>query len=144
MKMGTPVAVWLAGSLLLLVFPARFWTSDAAKDPLSAPVTPLDRTDASAARQWLFLRRAATIVPPGATYTVIAPAGDVEMNLFMMSLGLLPRARPLPSSYYSVPAPQIGSRARYVLAYQNAAVGGPIRVRAVFDEGRVYERPWVR
>ena len=141
MKNGAPVAAWLAGSLLLLLFPARFWIREASRDALSAPVTPLDRTDDAAARQWIFLRRAATIIPPGATYTVIAPTLDVEMNLFMMSLGLLPGARPMPSSYYEIPAPNVGSRARYVLAYQNAAVVGPVRVRAVFDEGRVYERP---
>lgn len=134
------VVLWLTGSLALLVFPARAWIRESGPGAFSRPVTPLDRIDAAAARQWLFLRRAATVVPRAATYTVVAPTSDVEMNLFMMSIGLLPDARPMPSSYYGVLAPEVGSGARFVLSYENAPTSGPLRVRAVLEEGRVYER----
>jgi hypothetical protein len=130
----------LVESFVLLLFPLRHWIRASPREPLAAPATPLDRTDGVAARQWLFLRQARTTVPPGETYTVVAPTRDVEMNLFMMSLGLLPEARGLPSSYYEVPTPEIGSQARYVLAYENAPASGRVRLRAVFAEGQVYER----
>jgi hypothetical protein len=139
LKSGTSTVLWLGGAFLLLAFPLHEWSREPAGDRLSAPVTPLDRTDRAAASQWLFLRRAATSLPRDAQFTVVAPIPQVELNLFMMSIGLLPRARPLPSSYYGVPASP-GSEARYVLAYQDAEVSGPVRVRAVFEQGRVLER----
>lgn len=133
--------LWLTGSVLLLAFPLRTWIGESAHGPLTWPVTPFDRSDPNAARQWLFLSRAAAIVPPGATYTVVATDRDVEMNLFMISIGLLPDAHPLPTSYYGIPFPAVGSRARFVISYENARAPGPMRIRAAFAEGYVAERP---
>jgi hypothetical protein len=141
MENRLPVVLWLAGALALLAFPARTWIRDDVAGALSAPVTPFDRTDGAAARQWLFLRRASAVVPATASYTVVAPTLDVEMNVLMMSFGLLPEARPMPSSYYGVPTPLAGGRARFVLSYDRARVPGPLRVVAAFDEGVIYERP---
>ena len=140
MRHGALTFLWLAGSSLLLVFPIRLWIRAAPRDLLARPTTPVDHTDGAAARQWIFLCKARTVLPPGTTYTVIAPTRDVEMNLFMMSLGLLPEAEGLPSSYYGVPTPKIGFRARYVLAYQSALQPGLHLPRAVFTDGTVYER----
>ena len=140
MRHGALTFLWLAGASLLLVFPLRLWIRAAPRDLLARQISPLDHTDGAAARQWIFLWKARTIVPPGTTYTVIAPTRDVEMNLFMMSLGLLPEAEGLPSSYYGVPTPEIGFRARYVLAYQSALQPGLHLPRAVFTDGTVYER----
>jgi hypothetical protein len=135
------VVLWIAGSMALLAFPIRTWIREAAPGALAAPVTPFDRTDVAAARQWLFLRQAADIVPRRSTYTVVAPDSDVEMNLLAMSYGLLPEALPMPSSYYGVPSREIGSGARFLLAYDGAPpASGPGRVRATFVEGLVYER----
>ncbi len=80
-------------------------------------------------------------MPAGATYTVIAPTRAVEMNVYMMSLGLLPSARALPTSYHGVSTTEHGSRARYVLAYDNPPLAEEARLLAVFPEGNVYERP---
>jgi len=132
--------LWLWGAVLLLAFPVRDWIRAAPDSVFLRPVTPLDGIDPAAARQWTFLRRARAVVPAGATYTVIAPTRDVEMNLYMMSLGLLPDAQGFPSSYYGVSTEQ-GARARYVLAYENPPLSEEARVRAVFPEGSVYERP---
>jgi hypothetical protein len=137
---GTLTLLWLLGASLLLVFPIRLWIRAAPPDLLARPTTPVDQTDGAAARQWIFLRKVRTVLPPGATYTVIAPTRDVEMNLFMMSLGLLPEAEGLPSSYHGVPTPKIGSRARYVLAYQSSLPPGAPLPRAVFTDGTVSER----
>jgi hypothetical protein len=129
---------WLTGAILLLAFPARFWIR-AAPPRLLTAATPLDATDPAAARQWLFLSRTRATVPRGATYTVIAPTKDVEMNLFMLSLGLLPEAQALPSSYYGVPASE-GNRARFVLVYEEARRPEGLRLRESFPEGKVFER----
>ncbi len=139
MRRGALTFLWLAGASLLLVFPLRLWIRAAPRDLLARQISPVDHTDGAAARQWTFLWKARTVVPPGTTYTVIAPTRDVEMNLFMMSLGLLPEAEGLPSSYYGVPTPN-GFRARYVLAYQSALQPGLHVPRAVFTDGTVYER----
>jgi hypothetical protein len=130
---------WLAGAMLLLVFPIRSWIRYAPRDLLPRTVTPLDGSDPTAARQWLFLWQARTAVPPGATYTVTAPTSDAEMNLFMMSLGLLPEGLGLPTSYYGFRTPA-GAHARYVLTYQGKPPPGRVRVRAVLRDGHVYER----
>ena len=140
MRHGALTFLWLAGASLLLVFPLRLWIRAAPRDLLAQQISPVDYTDGAAARQWIFLRKARTVIPPGTTYTVIAPTRDVEMNLFMMSLGLLPEAEGLPSSYYGVPTPETGFRARYVLAYQSALQPGLHLPRAVFTDGTVYER----
>jgi hypothetical protein len=139
MKNRTP-GVWLAGAMLLLAFPILYWSRAVPGQLIAAPVTPLDGSDSAAARQWSFLRRARAVVPAGATYTVIAPTRDVEMNLYMMSLGLLPDARGLPSSYHGI-STEDGEHARYVLAYEDPPLSEEARLRVVFPEGKVYERP---
>lgn len=132
--------IWLAAALLLLVFPLRRWIAAPSHRLLTLPATPVDHNDREAARQWLFLWQARAFVPPGSSYTVLGPSPDVEMNLFMISLGLFPRAQGLPSSYYGVPAPEVGGQARYVLAFRRAAPPG-LELRRSLDEGAVYERP---
>lgn len=139
MRRGALTFLWLAGASLLLVFPLRLWIRAAPRDLLARQISPVDHTDGAAAGQWIFLWKARTVVPPGTTYTVIAPTPEVELNLFMMSLGLLPEAEGVPSSYYGVPTP-IGFGARYVLAYQSALQPGLHLPRAVFTDGTVYER----
>ena len=133
--------LWLFGAMLLLAFPVRDWIRAAPDFVFVRPVTPLDGIDLNTARQWTFLRRARAVVPAGATYTVIAQTRDVEMNLYMMSLGLLPDARALPTSYHGISTTDHGARARYVLAYENPPLSEEARLRAVFPEGNVYERP---
>jgi hypothetical protein len=100
----------------------------------------MDRTDGEAARQWLFLWQARALLPPGTSYTVLGPNPEIEMNLFMMSLGLFPQAEGLPSSYYGVPTPNVGARARYVLVFRRTPPPG-LEPRGTLDEGAVCERP---
>ena len=82
-------------------------------------------------------------MPAGASYTVIASNRDDEMYLYMLSLGVLPKQRALPTSYYGSPQ-TAGLRARYVLSFGGRSPGTEgARVRFRSAEGAVYERPRV-
>ena len=91
---------------------------------MSLPLTPLDATKPDAAEEWQFLDLARGFVPRGATFTVLARDKSREMELFMMSFGLLPEGVPLPSSYFRIPK-KIGERAEYVLAFECDPRGSP-------------------
>lgn len=108
---------------------------------LRVPATPLDRTSEHAARLWSFLMEARDTIPAGASYTVEARDRDDEMNLYMLSLGIFCRQEALPSSYFGVPTPDLGRRARFVLVYGVAPsrIAQARLVRAV-PSGGVYER----
>ena len=102
--------------------------------------SPFDNTGSGHAEKWIFLSEAAELVPHGASFTVIAPDREAEMSLFMMAVGLLPNATPLPTSYYGQPV-SIGQEARFVLELEGATSDQPPQEHA--DEvtgGRVTTR----
>jgi hypothetical protein len=76
--------------------------------------SPFDNTRSGHAEQWIFLSEAARHVPSDASFTVLAPDRDTEMSLYMMAVGLLPEASPLPSSYYGQ-STSMGDQARFEL-----------------------------
>jgi hypothetical protein len=105
-------ALWWFGTAasLVLLFAIPFH-----RGPIRCVLrSPFDNTHSGHAEQWTFLSEAAHHVPAGATFTVHAQDRDTEMSLYMMALGLLPEASPLPSSYYGRPT-VVGHRARFVL-----------------------------
>ena len=108
---------WSVAAFLLLLFPAARWAAAPPGTRLRAPRTPLDRTTPWSVPDWEFLAAARDLVPPGETFTVRAADRRHEMNLFMMSIGLLPRGRPEPSSYAGFPYPGDGLSATYVLDF---------------------------
>lgn len=105
-------AVWWLGivisAVMLFVQPLRRGEIDLSL------ISPFDNTRSGHAEQWIFLSEAARHVPRDASFTVLAPDRDSEMGLFMMAVGLLPEASPLPSSYYGQPT-GVGDQARFVL-----------------------------
>jgi hypothetical protein len=106
------VAVWWLGvAISAITFFAHLHRPDEADFSLRSP---FDNTRSGHAEQWIFLSEAARHVPPGASFTVLAEDPETEMSLFMISVGLLPEASPLPSSYYGRPT-SAGDRARFVL-----------------------------
>ncbi len=132
--------VWLLAALALLIFPLASWLRIAAGYRFFVPGTPLDHTRPDMAAEFDFLWNCRRLVPPGATFTVLGPARDPEMALFMVSLGVLPDRVALPSSYYGVVSEE-GARADYVLAFgcgaaDRATLAFVARVRG----GCVYRR----
>lgn len=117
--------VWWSGALAataLLALDLR--TVDLSRLP---PETPFDNTRSGHAEQWRFLSSAARIVPPGASFTLIAGDPDTEMSLYMMSRALLPQSTALPRSYYG--RPLAGSDgARFVLSFGAAPEPGATTV----------------
>lgn len=110
---------WLAAAAVLLVFAPRTWARGGRGNWFAAAETPLDRPSPEAAAQWRFLSDALAVLPAGATYTILAPTRDAEMNLLMMSLGLyVPRGHlPIPSSYFGVGWSGRGQGAEWALEY---------------------------
>mgnify|MGYP001554346792 CR=1 FL=1 len=67
------------------------------------PDTPYDTTGSGHAEQWRFLRAASVVIPAGSSFTIQAAETDTEMSLYMMAVGLLPRATAIPKTYYGRP-----------------------------------------
>jgi hypothetical protein len=136
---GRP-ALWLAAAFLLLLFPWLRWQDVPAGERWRLPDTPLNASNPAVAEEWRFLSRARASVPPGASFTVLAPGLNREMSLFMISIGLMPDRRPLPTSYFEGPD-AAGARAEYVLAFQCDPRGaaGAVLIRRLPD-GCVYRR----
>ena len=129
---------WLLASVVLLAFPIARWASIPASERFAPVKTPLDRTTPWSAPQFRFLREATGFVPPGAAFTVLAPDGRTEMNLFMMSIGVLPDRLALPASYFLVPIPESMKRAEYFLAFRCAAVPGGLVPVAQVPDGCIF------
>jgi hypothetical protein len=109
------LASWIAGAWLVLLFHGFAWRHASDVAPLGIPETPVDRVSPDLRGQWTFLMDARAAIPPGADYTVRAETPDREMSLYMLSIGVFPRSRPIPSSYYGTPLRALGSRAAYVV-----------------------------
>jgi hypothetical protein len=132
---------WLAGALLLCAIPARHWLAVLRHGDIRAPASPVDRTSVERGRQWQFLEACQALVPPGATVSVVARDGEIEMALFMMAIGLFPEHAVVPHTYYGQPAPREYQRADWVLAYgpdPPALEGADLAARVA--GGAVYRR----
>lgn len=89
---------------------------------LSVPASPVERVNPELGRTWRLLRDVAPRIPPGATFTVRAASAEVEMEAFMVAVGLIPHAQALPSSYYGVPQPRAGGEAEWVVVVGEASL----------------------
>jgi len=131
-------ALWWIGvvfsAISLFVHPHRYGEIDLSLR------SPFDNTRSGHAEQWIFLSEAARHVPCGMTFTVLAPDRDTEMSLFMMAVGLLPEASPLPSSYYGQ-STEVGDHARFVLEFEApGSVRTPEKHTTAITGGRVAKR----
>jgi hypothetical protein len=135
------VVWWLAAALAVLLFHAPFWKHARDIAPLAVPETAVDRVSPDLARQWTLLMNAREWIPPGSDYTVRSEPPDREMSLYMLSMGIFPRSRPVPSSYYLVPYLSLGNRAKYVID-ENCRFAGtpPAQIIGRFPGGCVRRR----
>ena len=133
--------IWILGASVVLAVGVHCSRLPPIPLVFRPPQTPIDLTSPHGAGLWQFLIQVRDAVPAGASYTVQAPSVDDEMNLYMLSLGLLFRQEALPSSYYGIATPDPGRRARFVLVYgaAGARVGRGRLVRKI-EGGAVYER----
>ena len=137
-KKTLAVSVWWLGVVIsvmtLWVHPHRHGAIDWSLD------SPFDNTHSGQAEQWIFLRQAARHVPRDASFTILAADRDTEMSLFMMAVGLLPEARPLPSSYYGQSL-GTGEQARFVLEFGTSGSTRPLeRCSMAITGGRLTKR----
>jgi hypothetical protein len=109
--------IWIAASFALLVFPLVRWARTPAGGRLYLPRTPLDGVRADLARAWTFLDEARHALPEHCRFTVLSSEFPLEMDVFMMAIGLLPSASPRPSSYFEAPLPLRPADADYVLYF---------------------------
>jgi len=100
----------------------------------------MDRTSGFLSDRLRLFRKAAPLVPRGATFTVRGRGDDDDMAMFMLALGVLPGRKANPHTYFGG-FPNLEQESRYIL---DATCGeyDPREVRLVrkFDEGCVYER----
>ena len=106
---------WIAASFALLVFPLVRWARVPAGGRLFLPRTPVDGVRADLARVWTFLDEARRAVPERCRFTVRSSDFSLEMDVFMIAIGLLPSAHPRPSSYYEKRLAQPPGDVEYVL-----------------------------
>jgi hypothetical protein len=137
-KKTSAFTVWWLGVVIsvmtLWVHPHRHVAIDWSLD------SPFDNTHSGQAEQWIFLRQAARQVPRGASFTILAPDRETEMSLFMMAVGLLPEALPLPSSYYGK-STATGDQARFALEFGTSGSLRPLATHSItITGGRITER----
>src|SRR4029077_2708290 len=108
---------WIAASFALLAFPLVRWARVPAGGRLFLPRTPLDGVRGGLARAWTFLDEARRAVPERCRFTVRSSEFSLEMDVFMMAIGLLPSPYPRPSSYYEAQLAQPPADVEYVLYF---------------------------
>lgn len=141
--MARQSAILLAGSAVLAVW------SVARLPPLRdlgrAPATPFDRTEARglAVPTFLFLSRAAAVVPLGATATVVAQPRDpvAETALHPAGVALLPGRRVFPAAQWNAFSPEYELQAEYVLVLGPPPPVPPGRLVLAGPGGTVWRRP---
>ena len=133
---------WLLGAaMLVLLFHINPWQRARNIAPLALPETPIERVRPDWSRQWAFLMDARNSIPPGADYTVRAATPDEEMALYILSMGVFPRSRSVPFSYYGVEHRTLSDAARFVIDEDcRNAERPPAEVVARFRGGCVRRR----
>ncbi|HTO76784.1 MAG TPA: hypothetical protein VMQ61_11980 [Thermoanaerobaculia bacterium] len=138
---GTRTRIWIAASFALLVFPLVRWAQAPAGGRLFLPRTPLDGVRPDLARAWTFLDEARRAVPERCRFTVLSSDFSLEMDVFMMAIGLLPSAYPRPSSYYEAPLARRPADVEYVLYFGQPPAELPgFRRISTLHEGAIFRR----
>lgn len=135
--------LWLAGCVALVALVAAHWARIPAAERFRPPTSPLDRVaglNETTRLGWGFLWQARDVLPPGATYTIVAGDPQIEMSIYMMSRAVLTECRGLPTSYYGRPSAEHGAEARYVLVYRCATEPAGATMVQQLDEGCVWDR----
>ncbi len=136
-----PVILTLTAAAVLLIFPIMEAVSPQGVSFAIPDVPPANLNKAFAA-QWRFLNQARRVLPEGSSFTVRAADPDMEMSLFMFSLGVQLDQEPLPSSYFGGMRLE-GNKARYILALEPFVPEEQgLETVARFKEGTVYRRPF--
>lgn len=130
---------WLAASLLLLLFPLRYWMLQRPDGVPFVPDTPLDRVNGRWAREFRFLQQAAPRVPRSARFSVIASSPIEEMPSYMMAIGLVAHGNPVAESYFGTLRPDTVP-AEYLLSVGCVPPrrGTSLRVVARLPDGCIY------
>jgi hypothetical protein len=132
----------LLGAAVLVAFAAAGlpWK----ENPLSAPRTPFDRSEAkSVAPGFALLRDAAAVIPPGAVVVArTEPRDPVQETYFhRFALALLPGREVLPAAYYGMATPQeVWGRASYVVVVGRRPTEAPGRLLLETPDGTVWKR----
>lgn len=140
---GTSSSIWLAGCVALVVMIGAYWARVPGAERFRAPTSPLDRVgglNETTRHGWGFLWQARDVLPPGATYTIVAGDAQIEMSIYMMSLAVLTECRGMPTSYYGKPSAAAGAEARYVLVYRCAARPAGATMVQQLDDGCIWDR----
>lgn len=132
-------AAWLTGACIVLAFIIRTWVILPFPRPFH-PVIPYQYTPMSDARYWLFLQQAAPCVTPGASFTLVGTTPEQEHEMYVLSVGAIPHAKPLPSTYFGFPHPENAAGARFIVAFGDAAAPAGAREVCRNDFGKVFER----
>ena len=128
------VVIYAAAALLAVALILRFhelggpyWTRPQTVQDHVAP-TPYPSRDVI-----LLARRAAEIIPRGATVTALRPADapNFDVTHWMTAFGLMPRHRVVPPEFSTSP-PQ------YVLAVREPFIRPGYRLISELPEGRIY------
>ncbi len=107
---------WTTFAVLLFIAPALFWLNEPPARRFHHPDSPLDLTLEPAAHRWIFLASARPLLPRDVAVTVRAASADEEMSLYMFAVGLFPKNRVVPRSYWGATVePKL--HADYELAY---------------------------
>lgn len=137
----TLIALWLSASAAILVFALPGWIESGDRPVAHRIPSPMDRTNGHLSDRIRLFRKAAPLVPRGASFTVRGAHDDDDMAMYMVALGVLPGRRAVPFSYFGHPIPNKSSEARYVLdATCQTQVDSKVRLVRKFDEGCLFER----
>ena len=132
--------LWLIGVVVLSLWTVFGWSRIPSGQRFLAPNSPLDNTPGLNARQWAFLWQVHEVLPEDASYTIEATTPGEEMDLFMMSLGILTSQTPHPATYYMRTTNGDELNARYVLSFDCTVVPLDTSVVARLDDGCICER----
>lgn len=132
--------LWSGGAVAIIAAAAVALFSLPLPQTLSR-ATPFDYTPTSDVQAWYFLQHAKQCLEPAATAVVLAPDPQQEHALYVLSVGVLDRNKPVAASYFGWSHPEKIAAARYVLVYRDTThdTTGLIEVCKV-PNGVVYER----
>lgn len=132
-------AAWLTGACVMLAVIIRTWVLLPFPRPFR-PVLPYQYTPITDMRYWLFLDRAAACVAEGASFTIVGTSPGQEHELYVFSVGLIPHAKPLASTYFGFRHPENVASARFIVAFGGAEPPAGAREVCRNDFGAVFER----
>lgn len=132
-------AAWLTGAGIVLAFVIRTWILLPFPWPF-APALPYQYTPITDMRYWIFLQQAAPCVAKDASFTIVGTTPGQEHELYVFSVGLIPHAKPLASTYFGFPHPEHVAAAQFFIVFGGATPPAGAREVCRNDFGAVFER----